>query len=153
MDLLSRSKIWKKAFSVLFFTCLGPPSMTQRIWSVEVSANGTEVLSPSSPVKTKVDDVSETLWRLLKFKLHSILCWKRKIGKNSKRTWVSALLESMQSASGVTVFKIHKKSLIQHCERSELRLHFEWTKVIKNAKNGQCWRVFEILKLSVKQCY
>ena len=25
--------------------------------------------------------------------------------------------------------KITGKSLIQHCERSELRLHFEWTKV------------------------
>ena len=24
--------------------------------------------------------------------------------------------------------KITEKSLIQHCERSELRLHFEWTK-------------------------
>ena len=28
-----------------------------------------------------------------------------------------------------TVFEIHRKSLIQHCERSELRLHFVWTKV------------------------
>ena len=28
-----------------------------------------------------------------------------------------------------TVFKNHRKSLIQHCERSELGLHFEWTKV------------------------
>ena len=28
-----------------------------------------------------------------------------------------------------TVFKNHRKSLIQHCEQSELRLHFEWTKV------------------------
>ena len=27
------------------------------------------------------------------------------------------------------VFENHRKSLIQHCERSELRLHFEWTKV------------------------
>ena len=27
-----------------------------------------------------------------------------------------------------TVFENHRKSLIQHCERSELRLHFEWTK-------------------------
>ena len=25
----------------------------------------------------------------------------------------------------------HRKSLIQHCERSELRLHFEWTIVNK----------------------
>ena len=29
----------------------------------------------------------------------------------------------------LTVFENHRKSLIQHCGRSELRLHFEWTKV------------------------
>ena len=29
----------------------------------------------------------------------------------------------------ITVFENHRKSPIQHCERSELRLHFEWTKV------------------------
>ena len=29
-----------------------------------------------------------------------------------------------------TVFENHRKSLIQHCEQSELRLHFEWTKVL-----------------------
>ena len=28
-----------------------------------------------------------------------------------------------------TVFENHRKSLIQNCERSELRLHFEWTKI------------------------
>ena len=28
-----------------------------------------------------------------------------------------------------TVFENHIKSLIQHCERSELSLHFGWTKV------------------------
>ena len=27
------------------------------------------------------------------------------------------------------VLENHRKSLTQHCERSELRLHFEWTKV------------------------
>ena len=44
-----------------------------------------------------------------------------------------------------TVFENHRKSLIQHCERSELRLHFEWTKVkgqklVENAKieNFKC---------------
>ena len=26
-------------------------------------------------------------------------------------------------------------------------------KLIKNAKNGQFWRVFENLKIAVKQCY
>ena len=30
-----------------------------------------------------------------------------------------------------TVFANHRKSLIQQCERSKLRLHFEWTKVNK----------------------
>ena len=45
-------------------------------------------------------------------------------------------------------FENHRKSLIQHCERSELRLHFEWTKV--NWKIGE---FFENLKLAVKQCY
>ena len=29
----------------------------------------------------------------------------------------------------ITLFENHRKSLIQHCERSELRLHFEWTNV------------------------
>ena len=36
---------------------------------------------------------------------------------------------------------------------SEASLHFEWTKVNKNAKNGPFWRVFEYHKLAVKQCY
>ena len=37
------------------------------------------------------------------------------------------------SVSGpFTVYENHRKSLIQHyCERSELRLHFEWTKVVQ----------------------
>ena len=37
-----------------------------------------------------------------------------------------------------TVFENHRKSRIQHCERSELSLHFEWTligqKMMENAK-------------------
>ena len=42
------------------------------------------------------------------------------------------------------MFENHGKSLIQHCELSELSLHFEWTKVnLKMPKNGPFWRVFE----------
>ena len=33
------------------------------------------------------------------------------------------------NADITTVFENHRKSLIQYCERSELRLHFGWTKV------------------------
>ena len=34
-----------------------------------------------------------------------------------------------------TVIENHRKSLLQHCERSELRLHFEWTKIYKKMMN------------------
>ena len=37
-----------------------------------------------------------------------------------------------------TVFENHRKGLIQHCERSEQRLHFEWT----------YWSLFENAKIS-----
>ena len=45
-------------------------------------------------------------------------------------------------------WKLLKKSHV-FCERSELRLHFEWTKVNLNAKNGPFWQFFE----NLKQCY
>ena len=54
----------------------------------------------------------------------------------------------------LTVFENYRKSLIQHFERSELGLHFEWTqKLIKYDKKCHFWRVFENLNLAVKQCY
>ena len=39
------------------------------------------------------------------------------------------------------MFENYRKSRIQHCERSELRLYFEWTKV-----NNKCqkWSIFAI---------
>ena len=37
--------------------------------------------------------------------------------------------KSHKNRDEVTVFENHRKSLIQHCERIELRLHFERTKV------------------------
>ena len=42
---------------------------------------------------------------------------------------VSAILSTLMRLYICTVFENHSKSIIQHCERSELRLHFEWTKV------------------------
>ena len=38
-----------------------------------------------------------------------------------------------------TVFENHRKSLIQHCERSELRLRFQ--KFMKNAKPETCSQI------------
>ena len=37
----------------------------------------------------------------------------------------------------------HRKSLIYHCERSELRLHFEWTKVYQKR---QKWSILAIFR-------
>ena len=42
--------------------------------------------------------------------------------------WMNTYLLKFKISQN-TVFENHKKSLIQHCERSELSLHFEWTKV------------------------
>ena len=48
----------------------------------------------------------------------------------------------------ITVFENHRKSLIQHCERSELRLQ----KFSKNAKKVN-FASFKSLKFAVKQSY
>ena len=52
-----------------------------------------------------------------------------------------------------TVFENHRKSLIQHCELQSYVYILSGQKLSKNAKNGPFWRVFENLKLAVKQCY
>ena len=41
------------------------------------------------------------------------------------------------------MFKNHWKSRIQHCERSELNLHFEWTKVHEKCQKWLICRVLE----------
>ena len=46
---------------------------------------------------------------------------------------LKAWSESFADLDSVTVFENHNKSRIQHCERSELRLHFKRQKFIKNA--------------------
>ena len=58
-----------------------------------------------------------------------------------------SLKEENKMITSCTEFENHRKSLIQHCERSELCLHFEWTKV-----NQKCQKL-SILELAVKQCY
>ena len=40
------------------------------------------------------------------------------------------------------VFENRRKSLIRHCERSELRIHFEWTKVNPKCQKVSIWANF-----------
>ena len=63
--------------------------------------------------------------------------------KNVKETWETTYPNKCAPVF-YTVFENPRKSLIQLCERSELRLHFEWTKVHKKCQNSsQFWWVFE----------
>ena len=43
--------------------------------------------------------------------------------------WTRLLLDLTSSTTTNTVFENHRKSLIRHCERSELCLRFEWKKI------------------------
>ena len=47
-----------------------------------------------------------------------------------------------KSPKRFTVFENPEKSLIQHCERSELRLYFEWTKVILKCQKRSILAIF-----------
>ena len=52
------------------------------------------------------------------------------------------------------MFENHKNSLNQNCERSELRLHFQWTKVHystveSDLLNSLAWDIFYILSSTV----
>ena len=104
------------------------------------------------------DDVENCLARKTYLKVKSIVTretWERKTIEaiRSRKLFYAFLLSEPCTKRSIfppiitqciTVFENHRKSLNQHCERSELRLH---------AKNGPFWRVFENLKLAVKQCY
>ena len=81
-------------------------------------------------------------------KLQGISVMRTLTKKSMHSVW-----KSLKKSHFYTVFENHWKSLIQHCEQSELRLHFEWTKHLRNAENGPIWRVFENLLLAVKQSY
>ena len=102
-------------------------------------------------------------WKMPKFKTWNATFWV--IFKHYE-PWLSNRMNKLltsqirsltmyQSNEGTLciVFENLPKSRIQHCERSELYLHFEWTKVHQKCQKWPIWRVFENLKLAVTQCY
>ena len=73
---------------------------------------------------------------------------------NAKKTFQLFLIEAKDRRLQTfprTVFENHRKSLIQDCERSELRLHY--TKIHQKCQKQSIWRVFESLKIAVKRSY
>ena len=73
--------------------------------------------------------------------------WSRK--NDSATFWVIKMLSDSFNRvfTDITMFEINRKSLIQFCERSDIRLQCSWQKIIENAKNGQFWRVFSKNKI------
>ena len=70
--------------------------------------------------------------------MDQFLDYQRRVAASQIR-WEQERYRQEQLAIGIidyhsfknyTLFENHRKSHIQHCERSELQLHFEWTKVI-----------------------
>ena len=74
----------------------------------------------------------------LKERNFSSLLPSRNVPSGNSNSKVTLVLKPKVS----TVFENRRKSLIQHCKRSELRLHFEWTKIHlkmpKMAQIGEC---------------
>ena len=61
------------------------------------------------------------------FSWHWHKCCPKHCNRRYRETLVNYHLWWLPKPTRITVFENHRKSLIQHCERSELRLHFEWT--------------------------
>ena len=57
----------------------------------------------------------------------------RSFAQINKMTKTTTVAEKGRCVYG-TVFENHRKSIIQHCKRSELRLHLSGQKLIQNAK-------------------
>ena len=71
------------------------------------------------------------------------LYFMKKLFSSTKRfsSWNAARRRMKNSLDSNTLFENHRKSLIQHCERSELLLHFEWTKVNKKCHFGEFLKI------------
>ena len=62
------------------------------------------------------------------------------------RLWLRKYVPAIE-----THYTMYKNS--QKKSHSTLRLHFCRQKLVKNAKTGSYWRIFENPKLAVRQCY
>ena len=113
-------------------------------------ANATEELSRRGMIKTDLPCTTDAVTQL---HLFHVLCCRirtRNQEEQNRAFFFSITRKGHRSIrkkpARLTVFENHRKSLIQHCERSELSL-------LQKCPKWSFWRVFENLKLSVKQCY
>ena len=70
-----------------------------------------------------------------------------------EETLLSFSRELEQSSIAPQCLKITEKVSFNITSEASYVYILNWQKLIKNVKNDQFWRVFENLKLAVKQCY
>ena len=95
------------------------------------------------------------------FKLLLLLCYSRYANNPTRPINLLIIFKVVQNHKmeykkfplHTRCLKITEKVSFNIWERSELRLHFDWTKVNQKCQNGHFWRVFENLKLVVKKSY
>ena len=85
------------------------------------------------------DDLWTEIWRWWSF----LQAWAK---KGSRSKWAFLFLSS-------TLFENHKKVSFNIASEASYVYILSGQKLIKKAKNGQLWRVFENLKFEVKQLY
>ena len=81
-------------------------------------------------------DISGYIFWLKKFLIYTVNSECLKFTKMSHfeflcEFWENVNLEKCELGNVAQCLKITQKSRVQYCERRELRLHFEWTKVNK----------------------
>ena len=61
--------------------------------------------------------------------------WRMATNVVNSKSRLRFMITTPEKSEEDTVFENHRKSLIQHCNRSELHLHFEWTKKCQKGSN------------------
>ena len=75
--------------------------------------------------------------------------WNHHLFSNTRSTCQDLISSNISASDHYTVFENHRKSLIQHCEGSELRVHFEWTKMPKMVQFGEFLKTWSLRSNSV----
>ena len=102
----------------------------------------------SSYQKTRLNELK------IRFDLNLILLTVSWVMKSWKfYIWIALLCDSFVIDTGSRCVKITEKVSFNIASEASYVYILRGQKLIKNVKNGPFWRIFESLKLAVKQCY
>ena len=125
---LKERRPWRPIVAISPFLWVGKGSFLREFGL----ANATEELSRRGMIKTDLPCTTDAVTQLHLF--HVLCCRIRTRNQEENRAFFFSITRKghrsiRKTQPDYTMFENHKKSLIQYYERSELRLHFERTKV------------------------